>query len=175
MKIQISRLTFRKRLGNGDTYSLFTNIGYKWCILRNQEEPIKRDLNTIHHEFIYIHKKFYLIAISLLLGNCGLIIRKYLSFSKYTPYPQAPSRSWDFTSLSFVFCGDPVKDKCYEDNPQTINNLKTNTAEVIAEGPHTVQIVLKNGMNYVKPQLCIKYSTINGYNFIKILHFYLIF
>lgn len=55
-----------------------------------------------------------------------------------------PPRSCDLTPLDFYLWG-AVKDKCYADNPQTINHLKTNIEAAIAEiEPHTIQNVLRN-------------------------------
>ena len=48
------------------------------------------------------------------------------------------------TQLDYYLCG-AVKDKCYADNPETIDALKDNIREAIDEIQlHTIDNVLKN-------------------------------
>ena len=56
-----------------------------------------------------------------------------------------PSRSCDLTPLDYYLWG-VVKDKCYADKPDTIDELKDNIREAIGEIElHTIDNVLKNG------------------------------
>ena len=53
-------------------------------------------------------------------------------------------RSCDLTLLDYYLWGT-VKDKCYADNPETIDALKDNIREAIGEIQlHTIDIVFKN-------------------------------
>jgi hypothetical protein len=55
-----------------------------------------------------------------------------------------PPRSCDLTPLDFYLWG-AVKDKCYVDNPETIEHLKANIeAAIAAIEPETIQNVLRN-------------------------------
>ncbi len=55
-----------------------------------------------------------------------------------------PPRSCDLTPLDYYLWG-AVKDQCYANKPATIDALKTNIRDVIAEiQPHTIENVLKN-------------------------------
>lgn len=55
-----------------------------------------------------------------------------------------PPRSCDLTPLDFFLWG-AVKDKCYVDNPETIEHLKANIeAAIAAIEPQTIQNVLRN-------------------------------
>ena len=55
-----------------------------------------------------------------------------------------PPRSRDLTPLANYLWG-AVKDKCYADNPETIDALKNNIREAIGEIQlHTIDNVLKN-------------------------------
>ena len=55
-----------------------------------------------------------------------------------------PPWNCNLTSLDYYLC-DAVKDKCYADKPETIDALKDNIREAIAEIQlHTIANVLKN-------------------------------
>ena len=55
-----------------------------------------------------------------------------------------PSRSCDLTPLDY-YLWRAVKDKCYADKPETIDDLKDNIREAIGEIQlHTIDNVLKN-------------------------------
>ena len=55
-----------------------------------------------------------------------------------------PRRSCDLTPLDHYLCG-AVTDKCYADQPETIDALKDNIREAISETQlHTIDNVLKN-------------------------------
>lgn len=55
-----------------------------------------------------------------------------------------PARSCDLTPMDYFLWG-AVKDKCYADKPETIENLKANIRDAIAEiRPHTLEKVLEN-------------------------------
>lgn len=55
-----------------------------------------------------------------------------------------PPRSCDLTPLDYFLWG-AVKDKCYADKPETIEHLKANIRDAIAEiQPHTLAKVLEN-------------------------------
>ena len=55
-----------------------------------------------------------------------------------------PPRNCDLTPLDYYLWG-AIKDKCYADNPETIDALKDNMREAIGEIQlHTIDNVLKN-------------------------------
>ena len=55
-----------------------------------------------------------------------------------------PPRSCNLTPLDYYLWGD-VKDKCYADQPETIDALKDNIREAIGEMQlHTIDNMLKN-------------------------------
>ena len=56
-----------------------------------------------------------------------------------------PPRSWDLTPLEYYIWG-AVKDKCYANKPETIDDLKDNIREAIGEiQMHTIDNVLSRG------------------------------
>ena len=60
-----------------------------------------------------------------------------------------PPWSWDLTPLDYYLCG-AVRDKCYADNPDTIDALKHNIREAIDKIQlHTIDNVLQNWTNRV--------------------------
>ena len=60
-----------------------------------------------------------------------------------------PPWSCDLTSLDYYLWGN-VKDKCYADKPETIDALKDNIREAIAEIQlHTIDNVLKYWTDHV--------------------------
>ena len=72
-----------------------------------------------------------------------------------------PPRSFDLTPLDYCLWG-ALKDKCYADKPETINALKDNIHEAIAEIQlHTIDNVLKNLTDRVGYYMAIRGSHLN--------------
>ena len=71
-----------------------------------------------------------------------------------------PARSCDLTTLDYYLWG-AVKDKCYADNPETIDALKDNIRKVIGEIQLRITDVLKNWTDRVSYCMDSRVSHLN--------------